>query len=398
MHRRLHEFSQHGVVIDDLHGPSAQDIRRAHNHRISNGIGHYQGFIDSQGDAVPRLFKLQLLEHLLEPLAIFGQVDGIRRGPKDGGAGLLQRNCEIERGLPAELNDHPERLLRLENVQDILARERFEVELIGRVVVGGNGFRIGVDHDRFDVFLPQREGRVNTAVVEFDALADAVGAATQDHHLGTVGGPGFVFRFVGGIVIGSVGFKFGRTGIHQFVDRFDAVSEALLPHRFLVHAAERCQSDIREAPRLGETESLGIVEERPGFGRLANVLFHVEQLFEVIEKPRINGGQMVDFSNGQPQLQGFTDLKEALGIGAPQTLFELFEIVAADVGRWVAESIAADLERTDGLLERFLEGAPDGHGFTHGFHGGRQEIFGFGELFEGEAGHLDDAVVDGGLE
>jgi len=176
------------------------------------------------------------------------------------------------------------------------------------------------------------------------------------------------------------------------------VSEALLPHRFLVHAAERCQSDIREAPRLGETESLGIVEERPGFGHLANVLFHVEQLFEVIEKPRINGGQVVDFSNGQPQLQGFTDLKEALGIGAPQTLFELLEIVAADVGRWVAESIAADLERTDGLLERFLEGAPDGHGFTHGFHGGRQEIFGFGELFEGEAGHLDDAVVDGGLE
>ena len=65
--------------------------------------------------------------------------------------------------------------------------------------------------------------------------------------------------------------------------------------------------------------------------------------------------------------------------------------VAAEAGR-------ADFQRTETLLQRFLEGAADGHGFAHALHGGGELVLGSGELFKGEAGNLDHAVVDGGLE
>ena len=44
---------------------------------------------------------------------------------------------------------------------------------------------------------------MNAAVVEFDALADAVGASAQNHDLSAVGDRGLVRRVVGRIVVGG---------------------------------------------------------------------------------------------------------------------------------------------------------------------------------------------------
>ena len=59
---------------------------------------------------------------------------------------------------------------------------------------------------------------------------------------------------------------------------------------------------------------------------------------------------------------------------------------------------ALDFHGADDLLEGFLEGAADGHGFADALHLGRERFVGFGELLKRPAGHLDDDVVDGGLE
>lgn len=81
------------------------------------------------------------------------------------------------------MNDHALGLLRLDDVQHILKGEGLEIEAIRDVVVGGDRLRIGVHHHRGEPFLLQREGGVDAAVVELDALTDAVRAAPQDHHL-----------------------------------------------------------------------------------------------------------------------------------------------------------------------------------------------------------------------
>ncbi len=51
------------------------------------------------------------------------------------------------------------------------------------VVVGRDGLGVGVDHHRLEAQLLGGEGRVHAAVVELDALADAVGPAAEDDDL-----------------------------------------------------------------------------------------------------------------------------------------------------------------------------------------------------------------------
>ena len=50
-----------------------------------------------------------------------------------------------------------------------------------------DGLRVAVDHDGLEAVFLQREGRMHAAVVELDALADAVRAAAEDHDLAAVG-------------------------------------------------------------------------------------------------------------------------------------------------------------------------------------------------------------------
>ena len=78
-------------------------------------------------------------------------------------------------------------LLDAEDLEDVLEGQRLEVEAVGGVVVGGDGLGVAVDHDGLEAGLGQREAGVAAAVVELDALADAVGAAAEDDDL-AVGG------------------------------------------------------------------------------------------------------------------------------------------------------------------------------------------------------------------
>jgi hypothetical protein len=82
----------------------------------------------------------------------------------------------------------PDRLLDAHDLQHVLQGQRLEVEAVRGVVVGGDGFRVAVDHDGLVPVLAQRQRRVHAAVVELDALADAVGTAAQHHDLLAVGG------------------------------------------------------------------------------------------------------------------------------------------------------------------------------------------------------------------
>ena len=99
----------------------------------------------------------------------------------------FERQREIQRRLPAELDDDAVRLFDVVDIENLFERERLEVQAIAGVVVGRNGLRIAVDHDRLMIELLQREGGVAAAVVELDALADAVRAAAQDHDLLAIG-------------------------------------------------------------------------------------------------------------------------------------------------------------------------------------------------------------------
>ncbi len=107
--------------------------------------------------------------------------------PRIGTPAFFKRSGEIERRLAAELDDDAlERAVRLLGVDDfehVLGGERLEIEPVGGVVVGRHGLGVAVDHDRFIARVMQREAGMAAAIVELDALADAVGPAAEDDDL-----------------------------------------------------------------------------------------------------------------------------------------------------------------------------------------------------------------------
>ena len=113
------------------------------------------------------------------------------------------------------------------NVEHILQSERLKIKFVARIVIGGNRFRIRIHHNRFESELAQSEGGVNAAIIEFNALADAVRAAAQNHDLALVALAPFVLIAIGGVVVGRVSFEFRRAGIDQAIGRCDTLSLSL---------------------------------------------------------------------------------------------------------------------------------------------------------------------------
>ncbi len=215
------------------------------------------GFVG--GDAVGRLRNVQLAQHRGEELAVFGDLDALRRGADDVDAVLLQAEREVQRRLPAELRDGAPAFLPLVNVQHVFQRERLEEELVARVVIGGNGFRVRVHHERLEAVLLERERRVDAAVIELDALADAVRPAAEDHHLLLVARTHLVIAaVVGRIIIRRVGLELGGAGIHEPIARHEA--ELLALGADVVFGLAGQMGDLP----VGETERLG-------FGQLFSV-------------------------------------------------------------------------------------------------------------------------------
>ena len=142
------------VLADDLHGAAAEHIGRAHHQRQPEIGGHQPRLLDRIGDAVLRLLQPQLVEHALEAVAVFGEIDGVGRGAEDRHVGRFQRARELQRGLAAELHDHAVQRAVLafgvDDLQHVFGGQRLEIQPVGGVVVGRHRFRIAVDHDGLD--------------------------------------------------------------------------------------------------------------------------------------------------------------------------------------------------------------------------------------------------------
>ena len=158
---------------------------------------------------------------------------------------------EVERCLSAELNDDAVGLFNIGNAEYVFGSERFKVEFVGCVVVGGDGFGIGIDHDGFKAVFFEGIGGVATTIVKFDALSNAIGTAAQDHDFLSVGSDGFVVCLISRIVIRCIGFKLGGACIYGFENGRDAEFFSQGANSPFVTAPQVCQLAVREAVAFG---------------------------------------------------------------------------------------------------------------------------------------------------
>ena len=195
--------------------------------------------------------------------------------PRIGTLAFSSGSRELERRLAAELHDHAVqravRALGVDDLQHVLRRQRLEIEPVGGVVVGRHRLRIAVDHDGFVAGLLQREGGVAAAIVELDALADAVRPAAEDDRpsscrrarasLAALAGER---RLVGRIHVGGRRGELGGAGVDALEHRPHAERAAF--------ARDTVSAACRSACRAGRRKSPCAFSRRNGAGGLRQAL------------------------------------------------------------------------------------------------------------------------------
>jgi hypothetical protein len=188
-------------------GASAEHVRRPDHDRIADLFCDLARFRRIARNAALRLAQPQLADQLVESVAVFREINGVRRRAEDRHVRAFQRFGELKRRLAAELHDHPMQraiaALGIDDLDHVFGRQRFEIKPIRSVVVGRHGLRIAIDHDGLVANFLQCEAGMAAAIVELDALPDTVWPAAEDHHFLLVRRPRLVRglarerRFVG---------------------------------------------------------------------------------------------------------------------------------------------------------------------------------------------------------
>jgi len=395
------EPAQRVGVVHDPHRPSPQDVGGADQDRIPDAFRHGRRFLEGRGGAGRRLNHTQFPRDRLETAAILRPVDRLGRGAEDADALGLQSAGQAEGRLPAELHHHPHRLLHMHNFEHILEGERFEVQGIRHVEVGGDGFRIRVDHHRPVPHLAELHRGPHTAVVELHSLPDPVRSAAEDDHGLPVTGADLVLVVIAGIEVGGGGGKFPGAGVHHLVGGTNAQAMAFHADVLLRATTQISQLPIGEALSLHPAHqgAIACVILSEGSGRPSRL--RREKFGQLGEEPQVDARALRHVLHGQARLQRPLDLEHPLRGRTAESRSQGFRVGLGEAilgGRADGPPRPLDFQSAETLLERFLEGAADRHHLPHRLHLRGQDRIGGGKLLEGEPGDLHHHVVQHRLE
>ena len=384
------------LVVDDLHCAAAQHIRRTHHQRIAEAGRFLDRLLQRSDGGVSRLLQVQAIDRLLEALAVFGAVNRVRAGADNRHARRFQRARQLQRRLAAVLHDHAFRLLNAHDLQHVFQRDRLEVETVRGVVVGRDRFRVTVHHDGFETIFAQRQRRVHAAVVELDALPDAVWSAAQHHNLVAI-----LIRvrlallFIGGVHIGGIGRELGGAGIDALIDRMQVVLLTQLADLAFRDARQRRQTRVGKAFALQHAQER-LAQTVDAFAR--HLLFQTHQFFNLHQEPAVNIGQVKDAIDRHPGAEGIGDIPDTLGAGIFQLAANAGQRIGVVKVHFRVEAVGAHFQAAQRFLHRLLEGAANRHHFADRFHLGGQTVVRAGEFLEVKARDLGDDIVDRGFE
>ncbi len=105
-----------------MHGPAAEYEARPDEQRKAELVRYLESLSISCCRAAIGLTEFELIDQIVEALAVFGAVDAVGGGADDFYAGLFEGDRQFQRCLPAELYDDTVRILLLHNRHDIFER------------------------------------------------------------------------------------------------------------------------------------------------------------------------------------------------------------------------------------------------------------------------------------
>ena len=118
------------VVVDDGHAATAEHVARTDEQREADMLSDLVRLFESRRLARCGVDDLELVEHLRETVAVFGEVDCLGARAHDGDARFLKGARELERRLTAERHDYAVGVFHIDDVHHIFEGQRLEIELV----------------------------------------------------------------------------------------------------------------------------------------------------------------------------------------------------------------------------------------------------------------------------
>ena len=211
------------------------------------------------------------------------------------------------------MHNHTIRIFTLNHCAYTLKIDRFKIENITCIVIGRNGFGVAVIHNRLDTHVLQCKCSMYAAVVKFDTLPDSIRSATDHHHFGIFHDVLFFLNRGnrrGRVKIGCQCLKFSRAGINFVIFEFDSQLLTAFIDFIFMNTGQLCQHSIGEAVGFGVAQFFFITEYR-----FVNLFFKCDDLFDLIQKPRIHFAKLKNIFHAVPTSESFGDIENSLGIG-----------------------------------------------------------------------------------
>ena len=294
----------------DRHVLSADYVRGTEQHRIFQPLSRFQSLVFGHDSNSLRARNGVFFEQCFETLSILRHVHTVGRRPEDTDSVRREIAAKIDCRLAAERNYDAVRFLHVDDVLDVLRGQRFEIQPVGRIEVGGNRFGIVVDDDDFVTQLLQRPYTMNGGIVKFDSLSDTDGTRTDNDNslFLAFGDKGFRLVVVG-FVVGRVEIRrargeFRTAGIDHFEYRFFMIRHFFAAEFFDI-LIEISQLFTPFVDFAGQLVRSGI------FSAIREFAFVLDKIFQLVQKPSVDLREREDFIHGNSAAKRLIDDKQS---------------------------------------------------------------------------------------
>src|SRR2546422_10477933 len=165
-----------------------------------------------------------------------------------------------------------------------------------------------VDHHRLEAFFPEREGRVTAAVVELDALADAIRSAAEDDDLRLRVRIRLARRFVRAVQIRRERLELRRARVDALVHRRQAHRRPSISDRRLRRV--ECERELFIA-KTGALQAAHVVGREAVETSVRGRAPHGGNLGELAQEPRIDLRDLVDLVEVPATIDGAEQIPHA---------------------------------------------------------------------------------------
>ena len=367
------------VRAGDGHVLTADDVGRTEENGIAECVCRMERFFDRLDTHTLGAAESEGFKQFVKSCTVFCEVNTVSGRTEDTDTLPVKELRQLDCRLTAERNDDTDGLFDLDDVHDIFGRERFKVQSVGRVVVGGNGFGVVVDDNNVITHLLQRPDTVDRGIVKFDTLTDTDRTGAENHDNGLAGSDkaaGFACRVGGGVEIRGLCTVFSGTGINHLVAEC-----ALFGH--FVNTAQTLQR------RVGVAELLCFSVIFKGQTFLCKTVFKVCEVQHAGKEPTVDLGDFKDLVDGHTGLQCFKHGEQAAVVLVMETLADRLVVQGSRI-----ESIKGDLRTADSLHQRHFKGRTDGHDLTRCLHLGAELTGRACKFIKGPLGELTYNIVN----